>query len=164
MAYRKGSPSDLKRLAGRAIPKKSKAERHANLGPGVTVNPAPGAGERGGVQEYLIDEPTLRALAGNMCSYDEMAMILKVPQKFLRDHYKHVIDEAVAGCKANLRAAQYRNATANNNVIMQIWLGKQMLGQKDTQRVEQTDGDGKPLKACQAVAYIPDNNRDGSKT
>lgn len=40
---------------------------------------------------------------------------------------------------------QFKNAQAGN-VTMQIWLGKQYLGQKDKQEVEQYGKDGGPIQ------------------
>ena len=161
MPYQKGSPSDLKRKRARAEAKKSRLE--GKLGPGVTKNPAPNAGLSGGTPEYVIDKEKLQALAATMASYDEMSLVLGVPEKFLRDHYKAVIDAGQAEAKTNLRSVQFATAKGGN-VIMQIWLGKQYLGQKDIRREEQTGPDGKPIEHShtrKVVAYIPENHRDG---
>ena len=40
--------------------------------------------------------------------------------------------------KISLRRAQFQKAVKDGNVTMQIWLGKQMLGQKDKQEIEHT--------------------------
>ena len=40
-----------------------------------------------------------------------------------------------AGGKASLRRQQFQNAVEKNNPTMQIWLGKQYLGQRDHQDV-----------------------------
>lgn len=38
--------------------------------------------------------------------------------------------------KMSLRRAQFKKAVEENNVAMQIWLGKQMLDQKDVQHID----------------------------
>lgn len=47
--------------------------------------------------------------------------------------------------KASLRRAQWK-AAHEGNVTMQIWLGKQLLGQRDRQHVELTGAKGGPIQ------------------
>ena len=54
-----------------------------------------------------------------------------------------------AGGKVSLRRAQYLQAVDKGNVTMQIWLGKNLLGQKDTVVLE--GNEHKPL----ALQYAP---------
>ena len=42
-----------------------------------------------------------------------------------------------AYAKLTLFEAQFQNATQNNNAALQIWLGKQLLGQSDKQEIKQ---------------------------
>jgi hypothetical protein len=50
----------------------------------------------------------------------------------------------------------------DGNVQAQIWLGKQLLGQKDKQELEHTGKDGQPLVKETTVVILPSNSRDGS--
>ncbi len=43
--------------------------------------------------------------------------------------------------KASLRRAQWKAATESHNPTMLVWLGKQMLGQKDKQEFDHTSSD-----------------------
>src|SRR5574340_382564 len=55
--------------------------------------------------------------------------------------------------KSSLRRLQWKTALGGN-VTMQIWLGKQYLGQRDRQQSELTGADGEPL-AASGVVYLP---------
>ena len=45
--------------------------------------------------------------------------------------YENVVERFQASGKISLRQAQMENAIKKNNVVMQIWLGKQILGQSE---------------------------------
>jgi hypothetical protein len=55
------------------------------------------------------------------------------------------VQKARAEGRASLRRLQWQNAT-QGNVTMQIWLGKQILSQTDTQRTELTGRDGEAIR------------------
>jgi len=83
-----------------------------------------------------------------MCTQSEIASLLGVSlstlehdPEFLRIHKK-----GMESGKASLRRMQYLNAN-KGNATMQIWLGKQYLGQKDKQEI--TGKDGEPLNPKQ---------------
>jgi hypothetical protein len=59
--------------------------------------------------------------------------------------------------RASLRRAQYQSAMSGNTT-MQIWLGKQMLGQKDKQEHEVSGKDGKPI----TVKVVKVGSSDGT--
>lgn len=50
-----------------------------------------------------------------------------------------------ADLRSSLRRAQVE-AARGGNVTAQIWLGKQILGQRDVKKLELTGADGEPLK------------------
>ena len=58
--------------------------------------------------------------------------------------------------KMSLRRSQFSNATKNNNATMQVWLGKQYLGQRDKAEVDLSSSDGSmsPKPAITAVDAI----------
>lgn len=80
---------------------------------------------------------------------EEMETVLGIDHKTLyrlcREHYKdesgkplafeQVYQKYSAGGKISLRRMQFKSAEAGN-VTMQIWLGKQYLGQTDKQEME----------------------------
>ena len=71
-----------------------------------------------------------------------------------KDSFGNVYKKTSAAGKMSLRREQWRSAE-KGNVTMQIWLGKQWLGQTD--KVEQkTDA---TVTENQVVLYLPDNGR-----
>jgi hypothetical protein len=98
------------------------------------------AGRPVGTTKLKDDEATLErvtALAKMQCILDEAASVLNVCPKtfdnYLR-HYKKAREAWNNGReegKIELRRLQWRSA--EHSVAMQIWLGKQYLGQRDKQ-------------------------------
>jgi hypothetical protein len=97
------------------------------------------------------DEKTLETISGLakiQCTMEEAAAVLHVSKQTFLDflgRYKKARDTWDFGQqegKSSLRRAQLKCAL-NGNATMQIWLGKQMLGQKD--KHEMTGADGAPL-------------------
>jgi hypothetical protein len=88
-----------------------------------------------GRPRVVVDERTLAGLAAIQCTYLEMAAVLGVDESTLRTHYKDLIEKEREGGKISLRRSQY-SAALKGNVTMQIWLGKQYLGQRDKQDVD----------------------------
>lgn len=79
-----------------------------------------------------IDVEILAKLCEVQCTVKEMAYIMGVSVDTLNRNYKDVINAGKSQGKIALRRAQWRNAVEKNNVTMQIWLGKQCLGQLDS--------------------------------
>ena len=99
--------------------------------------------KRGRPPKLQPDDETLRKienLAKIQCTEDEAAAVLGVDQstfnRFLHKH-KKAMDVWMLGVrmgKASLRRMQFK-AAEDGNVTMLIWLGKQVLGQKDQHHV-----------------------------
>lgn len=107
-------------------------ERDPNLTPVSTAK----SGETVvGRPRVVIDERTLAGLAAIQCSYVEMAAVLGVDESTLRLHYRDLIEKEREAGKMSIRRAQYQTAL-KGNVTMQIWLGKQYLGQRDKQDLD----------------------------
>ena len=79
-----------------------------------------------------VDKDVLRNLLEIQCTIKEIAYVLGVSVDTLNRNYRDVINEGKSQGKIALRRAQWRNAVEKNNVTMQIWLGKQCLGQLDS--------------------------------
>ena len=62
------------------------------------------------------------------CSIDTIERFCK---RTYKDTFRGVYKHFSAQGKMSLRRAQYRNAVENNNTQMQIWLGRNWLGQTD---------------------------------
>jgi hypothetical protein len=84
----------------------------------------------------VINEDQLRKLAAIQCSYSEMAAVLGVDESTLTRRFAQVIKEGREQGKMSLKRKQYEVAMGGNTAML-IWLGKQILGQRDTP--EQTD-------------------------
>ena len=120
-------------------------------------------GNTTGRPEVVINEAMLYEAAKTFASYEHLAKIFGVGKTTLQMGYKDLIERARAETCKDLLAAQFYNAIRLNNPVMQIWLGKNYLGQQDKVIQEQTGADGKPIQhehTHRAVAYIPENSRD----
>lgn len=98
----------------------------------------------------VADQATLdkiKLLGASQHSRPEAAALLGVSKscfnEFLASNKKALDhwDEGLENGRASLRRMQFKNAQAGN-VTMQIWLGKQYLGQKDKQEIETAGKDG----------------------
>jgi hypothetical protein len=78
------------------------------------------------------------------CTGEEIARIMRVSYDTLErrifDNYgvnaAEYIKTLASDGSCSLRRAQWKSATEVGNVSMQIWLGKQMLGQKDKEEID----------------------------
>lgn len=90
------------------------------------------------------DRNTFESLCGLWCTEAEICEFLgttdKTLNKWLKRTYKMDFSEAYKRFSAkgniSLRRAQYESAINRGNVTMQIWLGKQNLGQSDEMHVK----------------------------
>ena len=99
-----------------------------------------------GRKKIAIDYEKVENYAARMASYDEIADIMGVntstlerDPEFLRHHKKGMQKGRVA-----LRSKQFELAMAGNPTML-VWLGKQVLGQRDKQDTEITGKDGGPI-------------------
>ena len=77
-----------------------------------------------------VDREMLLALAERLMTTSEIAAVLKVsPDTIERRYHNELIQGRELG-KASVRRMQF-DAAQKGNVTMLIWLGKQILGQKD---------------------------------
>jgi hypothetical protein len=90
--------------------------------------------------KFVIDYKAVEKLASLMCTQEEIANYLGCSVDTLqRDKefcglYKKGMDNG----KMSLRRLQYQSAQ-DGNVTMQIWLGKQWLGQRENLDIVKTD-------------------------
>ena len=109
-----------------------------------------------------IDKMQFESLCALQCTLDEISAFFRVSdrtiERWCKREYKanfvDVFKKASADGKMSLRRLQWKSAR-DGNVTMQIFLGKQWLGQTD--KVEQrTDA---TVTENQVVLYLPDNGR-----
>jgi hypothetical protein len=100
-----------------------------------------------GLKKIEIDYEKAEKMASIMCTQSEIASVLGVSlallehdPEFLRIHKK-----GMEHGKASVRRMQFQAANGGN-ATMQIWLGKQYLGQRDKQDTEITGKDGAPIR------------------
>tara|TARA_Y100001973_G_C5200912_1_gene337569 strand:- start:3266 stop:3667 length:402 start_codon:yes stop_codon:yes gene_type:complete len=91
-----------------------------------------------------LDSEQVRKLAALHCSVDEIADILGCGRDTIYRHAKDALDKGRAEGKMRLRTMQFKSAQ-QGSASMLIWLGKQMLGQKDQQEIVNIDEEEKRL-------------------
>jgi hypothetical protein len=99
-----------------------------------------------------VDVEKLKLLAKIGCTLDEMAAALGVSADTLTRNYAEAIKEGALLFKVSVRREQMR-LLKNGNATMGVWLGKQVLGQKDNIRIG-GDEDGSPIRV-NALREIP---------
>lgn len=93
--------------------------------------------ERPGPKTPPVDTRQVQALAGIMCTLPEIALVVGVSEDTLqrRPELKQAIAEGRAQGCCSIRRAQFK-AAMGGNATMLIWLGKQVLGQRDNADVD----------------------------
>lgn len=82
-----------------------------------------------------IDPEQVLKLAAINCSYEEMAAVLKCDESTLTRRFAQVIKEGRANGRMSLKRKQYEVAMGGN-VGMLVWLGKQLLDQKERSEID----------------------------
>lgn len=92
----------------------------------------------GGRPKKDIDYKLVANLAKVFCTQQEIADVLEISVRTLQrdDEFCHIYKKNIGEVKESLRRMQLKSAI-EGNVTMQIWLGKQYLGQKD--KIESND-------------------------
>lgn len=90
--------------------------------------------------ELLVDDETIEKLAAIHCTMDEIASIAGCSKDTIerRPELMAKIEKARATGKSSIRRHQWKLAE-KGNATMLIWLGKQLLGQKDVSRIDLAD-------------------------
>lgn len=69
------------------------------------------------------------------CTISEIAATVGIPERSIVRHFGVTKKEGFEKFKQSIRRAQYKLLLAGN-ATMGIWLGKQYLGQKDSQEID----------------------------
>ncbi len=90
-----------------------------------------------GRPKKIIDYQTAESLAKIQCTQEEIAEVLGISVRTLqRDkQFCRIYKKGMDAGRMSLRRLQYKSAESGN-VTMQIWLGKQYLGQSDKVMME----------------------------
>lgn len=91
-----------------------------------------------------IDARLVREAAKLGCSTPEIAVLAGCSVDTLDRRFADVLAKGREDGKRKLRRIQWKLAE-RGNATMCIWLGKQLLGQKDRQEHEHTGKDGGPI-------------------
>jgi len=106
----------------------------------------------------VVNAKQVAALARMHCTYEEMASVLGCSIDTLERRFKDAIEAARDQGKMSLRRAQWAKALGKNgrngDRVMQIWLGKNHLGQRDTVEHEHGGRDGKPIAHTVEVVFV----------
>ena len=86
-------------------------------------------------KKYEIPTDKLEQLASFGCTNIEMASYFGCSPDLLEKSYSEFLTKGRDKGKIRLRQLQYK-AAEKGNVVMLIWLGKQVLGQSDKQEIE----------------------------
>ena len=89
-------------------------------------------------KKYDIDTTQVQKLAQLGCTNKEMADFFGCSADLLEKSYSEFLTKGRAEQKMRLRQLQWQSAT-KGNVTMQIFLGKNLLGQQD--KIEETELD-----------------------
>lgn len=103
-----------------------------------------------------VDPALVAKLARIGCTDREIAGIVGMEESGVSKRFSEVLTKAREVMRERLRRVQWKNAM-KGNVTMQIWLGKQMLGQADKAEVS---GPGGASLTVQIVNLIDRPNRD----
>lgn len=136
----------------KATPRR-KPRKAAKRKPGSTTQTRrkPAKGSTGGAPKVEFDLDDLTELAAKGNTNETIARLLKVSKATLQRRIADTpeVADAIANGRASmeddLRTWQLSSAKGGN-ATMQIWLGKQNLGQRDVRAVELTGGSGGPLE------------------
>lgn len=119
-----------KATGGKPGPRKGKSTK--SKAPPLPRSEAPKKTGRPPVQ---VDVKVLEGLAKISCTYAEMASVLGVSENTLERRFGARIKEWAEHGKSSLRRAQWKSALGGDRTML-IWLGKQMLGQRDNRDSE----------------------------
>jgi AraC-like DNA-binding protein len=96
----------------------------------------------------LIDPEQVSTLAKIHCTYEEIAAVVGCSTDTLKRRFADCIQKGREEGKASLRRAQFKTALGGN-ATMQIWLGKQHLGQADDKREKDSAVD--PVETARVI-------------
>lgn len=87
-----------------------------------------------------IDKDQVFRLASIACTVNEIAAFCGVSNRTIERRCRVELERGRKIAEMSLRRKQFEKAVKEGNVTMLIWLGKQMLGQKDRVEVDNLNG------------------------
>ena len=89
-------------------------------------------------KKYNLDTDQIKKLASLGCTNKEMGDFFGCSADLLEKRYSEFLTKGRAEQKLRLRQLQWKSAE-KGNIVMQIWLGKQILGQSEN-TIKEDDG------------------------
>ena len=111
-----------------------------------------------GRPKTILNLDELEKLCRLNCTMPEIASYFNVPLRTLEDKYtndkeiRNTIDKGRNQGKLSLRRKQIQILDETNNATMAIWLGKQLLGQRDKHDIVTEDISTNKLSEALAIA------------
>ena len=118
----------------------------------------------GGRPRLTFDLRLVEDLGKIQSTHAELAAVLNVSIDTVKDRLANDVEFSTAyqrgleNGKSSLRRIQWKSALGGN-IVMQIWLGKQYLGQRDMHSTELTGANGEPLVPAQIVVGLDETMR-----
>ena len=118
----------------------------------------------GGRPRLTFDLRLVEDLGKIQSTHSELAAVLGCHLDIVKDRLKNdpefsaAYEKGLENGRSSLRRIQWKSALAGNTT-MQIWLGKQYLGQRDMHSTELTGAEGKPLIPAHIVTGMDDATR-----
>ena len=112
----------------------------------------------GGRPKKQIDYELVEQLGNIQCTQEEIASALNISVRTLQrdEEFCRIYKNSMDLGRKSLRRMQWA-AAQNGNTTMLVWLGKQYLGQKDKQEIEQTTKDVTTLD--KVMQQLDDSNK-----
>lgn len=111
-----------------------------------------------GRKKVKIDYDTVKNLAKICCTQEEIASVLGCSVKTLqrRKQFNKAYQDGLNDARASLRRLQWKSA-ANGNITMQIFLGKNLLGQRDRFAEDERSEDKEKVTIINDLPQEPPN-------
>ena len=117
-----------------------------------------------GRKKVKIDYDTVKNLAKICCTQEEIASVLGCSVKTLqrRRQFNKAYQDGLNDARASLRRLQWRSA-AKGNITMQIFLGKNLLGQRDRFAEDERSEDKEKVTIINDLPQEPPNETPESQ-
>lgn len=111
-----------------------------------------------GRKKVKIDYDTVKNLAKICCTQEEIASVLGCSVKTLqrRRQFNKAYQDGLNDARASLRRLQWKSA-ASGNITMQIFLGKNLLGQRDRFAEDERSEDKEKVTIINDLPQEPPN-------
>jgi hypothetical protein len=111
-----------------------------------------------GRKKVKIDYDTVKNLAKICCTQEEIASVLGCSVKTLqrRRKFNKAYQDGLNDARASLRRLQWKSA-ASGNITMQIFLGKNLLGQRDRFAEDERSEDKEKVTIINDLPQEPPN-------